>query len=187
MARPLRTAGLLLTMGMLLGACGNGDKAAPTSATSMVLVPDKVTDADIAFARSLRARAEVTASLAALGQERAGDQRVKDLAEVIHEAHLRQMAMIDKWLGDWEEPLDPSTSQAGAAEMLARVEATPNGTAFDRALVESMIVQLEGAVPIAQRELDSGTAVSAVNLAEQLVQEQPGEIEEMRGLLAELP
>lgn len=187
MAPPVRTAGLLLTMGVLVGACGDDDQAADTSATSMVLVPDKVNDADLAFARSLRARAEVTADLAALGRERAGDQRVKDLAEVIHEAQRAQMAMIDEWLRDWDEPLDPSTSQAGGAEVLAGVETTPNGTAFDRALVEAMIVQLDGEVPIAQRELDSGTAISAVNLADRIVQEQPGEIEEMQGLLAELP
>lgn len=203
MVRRLRSAALVSSLivsslAVVLGACGNdgdangagngGDDAAGSgSATSVVLVPDKVNDADIAFAQSLRAHAETTVALAALGRERAGDQRVKDLAQVMYEAHVEQMANIDEWFVEWERSPEAPSAQEDRAEVLARLESTPNGAAFDRALLELVIEQLGATVPLAQQELDSGSAVSAMNLAERIVQEQPGEIEEMRGLLAELP
>lgn len=179
---------------VLLGACGNDEGAnggsnatEGASATSVVLVPDTLNDADVAFAQALRARAELIAALAALGRERAGDQQVKDLAQVMHEAHVEQMAVIDKWLVEWKRSSEPPSAQEGGADVLARLDATPNGAAFDRAVLEVLIEQLGATVPLAKQELDSGSAVSAMNLAERIVQEQPGEIEEMRGLLAELP
>lgn len=172
---------------MLLSACQDDNKAADNSPTNLELVPDKVNTTDIDFAQALRTRHLATAGLAALGQRLASDARVKELATVINQVHIDEAKLLESWLTGWKGLAKSPATQPGVAEVMAYLEATPPGPAFDRAFLESLITQLDGSVPLAKRELESGSTVSALNLAERIVEEQPGEIEEMQGLLAELP
>ncbi len=187
LSRANPTAGLLLAISVALVGCQNEDKASDTSVTKMDLKPDKVNESDISFVRELRTLHETTVALSAIGQLRATDSRVKDLADVMNQVYIDEMKLIDNWLIEWGATPKESVPQADTGAVLSSLEGVPQGAVFDRKFLELLINQLGRYIPIARQELEAGSTINALQLAERIVEEQPGEIEEMQGLLSELP
>ena len=62
-----------------------------------------------------------------------------------------------------------------------------SGAEFDAAFLRLMIVHHEGAVEMAREQIDQGQNPQAVELAQQVVEDQEAEIAEMERMLQELP
>ena len=187
------TAGLAL----ILAACGGGDD--PTIATDDGAAPAngvsaEHNDADIAFVRDMIPHHEGAISMAELASTRAASAEVKDLATRIAAAQdpeiERMQAMAEAWGVDLSEDagmegMDHSSGGMEMGDMDADVAALEplSGAEFDREFLTRMIAHHEGAVEMAQAELDQGVNPQAKELAQTIISVQNAEIEEMRGLV----
>ena len=122
------------------------------------------------------------------------DERVADLAERIRAAQQpeieRMNAMLEAWgetPGDMEG-MDHGSGTGGgmmSESDMELLEEAP-GAEASRLFVEQMIVHHDGAVEMAEAEVDAGENADAVELAERIISDQSSEIAEMEALLDEL-
>ena len=182
------TAGLAL----VLTACGGGDD--PTIATDGGTSPangvsSEHNDADIAFVRDMIPHHEGAISMAELASTRAASAEVKDLAARIAAAQdpeiERLQAMAEAWGVDLSEDsgMEGMDHSAGGMDADAAALEPLSGAEFDSEFLTRMIAHHEGAVEMAQSEVDEGINPQAKELAEDIISVQNAEIEEMRGLL----
>ncbi|SDS33119.1 Uncharacterized conserved protein, DUF305 family [Agrococcus carbonis] len=127
------------------------------------------------------------------------DERVSDLAERIREAQQPEIERMNSMLEAWgEEPMDSMGGMdhegmdhgSGMGGMMSEadmeaLEEAP-GPEASRLFLEQMIVHHDGAVEMAQAEVDAGENADAVELAERIMSDQTTEIAEMEALLDEL-
>ena len=119
------------------------------------------------------------------------DDDLTALAEQIKAAQQPEIELMEGWLDEWGEDMpamggmdDGMNGMMSAAEMVALEEATGDDAA--RMYLESMKVHHEGAIEMAQTELDDGSSAEAIELAEAIIAAQEAEIVEIDDLLASL-
>ncbi|GAB3356371.1 DUF305 domain-containing protein [Modestobacter lapidis] len=203
-ARLVRIAGGLLAGAVLLGGCSSAvDGTAAdsnTSADSSATVSEEFNDADVAFAQGMIPHHEGALVMAEMAVERASDPRVLGLAERIQAGQGPEIDLMTGWLEEWGEPVEsggmggmdhgsdgmghapqdmPGMGSGGMGDM-------PAGPDFDRMWLQSMIGHHDGAVVMAQIEIDDGANEEAIDLARLIVETQNDEINEMQQLLNEL-
>ncbi|MFW5420152.1 DUF305 domain-containing protein [Nocardiopsis sp. CNT-189] len=175
-----------LASALLLSACGGspdgGGGQAGDEAESA-----EFNSADVMFARMMIPHHEQALEMAELAEERSGPE-VGDLAERIEKAQGPEIEQLTSLLEEWgEDPgaeMDHEMDGMLSEEQLADLEAA-EGDAFDELFLEQMIEHHEGAVDMAQAQLDEGVNAEATELATAVVEAQEAEISEMRGLLGE--
>ena len=120
------------------------------------------------------------------------DPEVMELAEAIKTAQAPEMEQLQGWLDDWgvdpdEHEMDGMDHGDGmmSEEDLAALEAA-GGAEASRLFLEQMIVHHEGAVAMAQTQVDEGSNPDAVEFARTIIDAQTAEIQEMEDLLASL-
>lgn len=123
------------------------------------------------------------------------EAEVVELAEAIKAAQEPEIEQMQAWLDEWDsipaegmegmEGMDHG-AEGGAvmsdAEMDALADAS--GPAAGDLFLELMIVHHEGAIEMAQDELDEGQHPDVLELARAIVDSQSAEIELMREMLA---
>ncbi|TQN43098.1 uncharacterized protein (DUF305 family) [Blastococcus colisei] len=197
-ARLVRIAGGLVAGAVLLGGCSSAvDGTAAdrnTSADSSAIVSEEFNDADVAFAQGMIPHHEGALGMAEMALERASDPRVLDLAERIQAGQEPEIDLMTGWLEEWGEPVESSGTGGmdhgsdggmdhgsdGMGDMPAA------GPDFDVMWLQSMIEHHDGAVIMAQIEIDDGANEEAIDLARVIVETQNDEINEMQQLLNEL-
>lgn len=119
------------------------------------------------------------------------DQGVLDLAQQIKDAQGPEIELMESWLDAWGMPssgrmggMDHGGGMMSDADMAA-LEAA-DGVEAARLFLEQMIEHHEGAVEMAQDELDDGVNPDVLALAERIIVSQTAEIATMRELLAQL-
>ena len=128
------------------------------------------------------------------------DERVADLARRIAAAQGPEIDLMRGWLEEWGSPMgasggmddmggmggmDHGGSMAGMvseADMQALRDA--EGPEASRLFLEHMVEHHEGAIEMAQDELDDGRSPQALELARSIIETQQAEIAEMEELLA---
>ena len=121
------------------------------------------------------------------------DDRVVALAERIKDAQQPEIDLMNSWLEDWGVDSDmgdmPGMDHGDEGMMsdddMAVLEAA-SGDDASVLFLEQMIEHHEGAIEMAEQELDNGQNEDAVELAQQIIDAQTAEIAEMQDLLAEL-
>ncbi|PSK95996.1 uncharacterized protein (DUF305 family) [Murinocardiopsis flavida] len=173
---------------LLLSACGGAaeDDPAPAAESKQSARHNK---ADVEFAQMMIPHHEQAVEMAELAETRAGAD-VRSLAKEIDKAQGPEIKQLTGMLESWgEEPLESMDHSMDG--MLTDAQMTEleqaDGDAFDKAFVDSMIEHHEGAVDMAQSELDDGENPEAKKLAEDIVSTQNDEITRMRELLGESP
>ncbi|GIG28724.1 DUF305 domain-containing protein [Cellulomonas marina] len=172
--------------------------------------------ADVAFAQMMVVHHEGAIDMADLAVERAGSEDVRALAGRISAAQGPEIATMTGWLEAWGEDVSADAEaghdmeghdteghdmeghggsghdMAGMTmdgltqeEAMAELEGL-EGAAFDRRFLELMVAHHEGAVTMAEQELEEGRAPEATELAGRVVEDQTAEIAQMRELLAGL-
>lgn len=205
-ARLVRIAGGLLAGAVLLGGCSSAvDGTAADSnpsADSSATVPEEFNDADVAFAQGMIPHHEGALVMAEMALQRASDPRVRDLAERIQAGQDPEIDLMTGWLEEWDEPVESSGmggmdhgsgggmghDSEGMGDMgsegMGDIPAA--GPDFDVMWLQSMIEHHDGAVVMAQIEIDDGANEEAIDLARLIVETQNDEINEMQQLLNEL-
>lgn len=116
---------------------------------------------------------------------------VVDLAGRIKAAQAPEIDLMESWLDDWGVGMPGVNGMNGMGHggMMsdAELEALDRATGSDatRLFLEQMIEHHQGAIDMAEREIDRGRYAPTIDLARRIVTAQEAEIVEMERLLAE--
>ena len=179
--------------------------SATTSATDEAAAHN---DADVMFAQMMlphHSQAIEMSDMLLAKQDIPAD--VTALAEQIKAAQGPEIEQLESWLGQWGEPTEmPETGHDmpgmdegmdGGMEGMEGMEgmmseedmqalSEAQGADAARLFLEQMIAHHEGAVDMAQTEIEDGQFPDAVEMARTIVDTQQQEIETMRELLSTL-
>ncbi|NJC22673.1 uncharacterized protein (DUF305 family) [Arthrobacter pigmenti] len=211
MKRYLSRPALSIAAVITLAACGaDAETAAPvgdptastpaattTTAEPSTDVSEEHNDADVMFAQMMipHHQQAVEMSEIILAKENINPE-VTELATQIKDAQGPEIETMTGWLEAWGEPVggmeshDMGSMGGGmdgmmSEDQMAGLEAA-EGEEAARMFLEFMTEHHNGAVDMAQEEIDDGENPEAIALAETIVETQQAEIQEMEELLAEL-
>ncbi len=167
--------------GLVLAACGN-------SADNTAARTD-FNKADVAFAQQMVPHHRQAVDMAELAGSRAKNPEVKALATDIENAQGPEIKTITGWLKEWNKPvpddmtgMDDSMPGMMSTQDMDTLKAM-SGAEFDNAFLTMMIAHHEGAVDMAQTELDEGKNRDATDLARVVQSTQKAEIDTMKNRL----
>ena len=144
-------------------------------------------DADIAFAQGMIPHHEQAIEMSDLALKQSSSADLKGLADRIKAAQGPEIDQMRGWLQRWAQPSTGGHGGHTGGGMLTEGEISQlksaSGAAFDRLFLQGMIRHHDGAVTMAQEELDKGQFAEAKQLARRIIDTQRAEISEMRGLL----
>jgi uncharacterized protein (DUF305 family) len=192
--RAAATAAITLTALLALAGCtgtaGNGGMDNMPGMGSSASPAADVNNADMQFTMMMIPHHEQAVEMADMILAKDGiDERVITLAEQIKAAQGPEIELMESWLDDWGAPMgdmdgmDHGGMMSGA-DMQALEDAT--GVEASRLFLEQMIVHHEGAIDMAQAEVDSGENADVIALAEDIIASQTAEITAMEDILATL-
>lgn len=196
----LLTAAAIATA-LTLSACAGGttdtgSSAAPSSPDSSASSVD-FADADIEFAQMMIPHHEQAVEMSDDLLAKDGiDQRIVDLATEIKAAQEPEIQQLESWLTAWgmddtsSSEMDMSEMDHGTDGMMSDddMNALKSASSEDagRLFLEQMIVHHQGAIAMAQTEIDEGQFPDAVDMATNIVESQTAEIDVMNDILATL-
>lgn len=149
-------------------------------------------DADVMFAQMMIPHHEQAIEMADVVLARPdADPQVAELATQIKAAQAPEIEELDGWLDTWgAERTAEHDGHAGMDGMMSEEDlqalGAATGTEADRLFLEQMVAHHEGAVEMAQAQVESGEDAGAVKMAQTVVDTQAAEIETMRQLLASM-
>ncbi|MBP2437265.1 DUF305 domain-containing protein [Microbacterium amylolyticum] len=191
--RPAVTAAIALSAALVLAGCSAG----PDNNTVASHAPDShndavvINDADVEFASMMIVHHEQAIEMSdiILAKDDA-DPQVRGLAEAIKAAQGPEIELMQSWLDDWgvspdEHQMHDMDHGDGmmSEDDLAALDAA-GGADASSLFLEQMIIHHEGAVVMAQTQIDHGSSPDAVELARTIIDAQTTEIAEMEELLA---
>ncbi len=185
-----------------LAACSNDDNS---DADADVTSDTSHNDADVAFAQEMIPHHAQAIEMSELVPDRAESPEVQALAEDIEAAQQPEIDLMSDMLVGWDEDVpdiegsdgegsDGGHEGHGADDMpgmmshdeMAELDAA-TGADFDRMWLTMMIEHHEGAITMSEDVLADGTDTDVGHLAEEIIDVQQAEIDQMQGLLEGLP
>lgn len=198
----------------LLTAAGCGDSGSEqagqdtTSAsltTTTSAAAEAQNQADVMFAQHMIPHHQQAIEMSDMILAKRGiDPRVVELADQIKAAQGPEIEQMQGWLKEWGQPTMPMTpgmEMPGMSEMpgMPGMPMTGMMSAEDMAALQNaqgveasklfltqMIEHHQGAITMAQTEIDSGQSPPAITLARSIIDTQQKEITTMQGILASL-
>lgn len=197
--KALRLALPAFAAGVLLAGCSGeqADATAPEASTpaSSAAAPgqqQEFNEADVAFTQQMIPHHQQAVEMAEMVESRTGNPQVLELAAQIEQAQAPEVEQLTSWLEAWGAPM-PMPEMEGmdhgdmsgmmTPEDMAALE-NANGAEFDRMWMQMMIEHHEGAIEMANTELQQGVNSEAKDLAQQIIDAQEAEIATMNNLLA---
>jgi len=156
----------------------------------------KHNDQDVMFAQMMVPHHQQAVDMSTMAAEQSTDDKVKDLAARIKDAQDPEIQQMTEMLDAWGVPA-PMEDMPGMdhgehggmgegmmtdADMQRLAKAT--GAKFDQMWLQMMVKHHQGALTMAQDELDKGSNADAKKLAKQITDSQQTEIDEMQKMLA---
>ncbi|WP_286161078.1 DUF305 domain-containing protein [Arthrobacter sp. MYb213] len=149
-------------------------------------------EADMAFALGMKMHHEQAIEMSDILLEKESiPEDIAALATRIKAAQSPEIEHMDRWLAEWDmsEAMDHPSMEHGDGmvpedEIKALKEASGNQAA--KLFLEQMITHHEGAVDMAETEINEGSYPAAIELSKGIVKSQNEEIQEMKQLLAAL-
>jgi uncharacterized protein (DUF305 family) len=192
-------AALTLAAALTLSSCAEGTPA--TEATTAAMAESSAdsaavfNDVDVTFAQMMIPHHEQAVEMSDDLLAKDGvDQSVIDLATEIKAAQEPEITQLKDWLSAWGEDDNSMSGMPGMGsgsdglmsddDMMALQSAS--GADATKLFLEQMTVHHEGAVAMAQLELDAGENAGAQEMAAGIVTSQTAEIAAMAELLAAL-
>ena len=194
--RAAATAAITLAALLALAGCasttssGGMDNMPGMGSSASASPAADVNDADMQFTMMMIPHHEQAVEMADMILAKDGiDERVITLAEQIKAAQGPEIELMESWLDDWGTPMgDMDGMDHGGmmsdTDMQALEDAT--GDEASRLFLEQMIVHHEGAIEMAQDEVDNGQNPDVITLAENIIASQTTEIATMEDILATL-
>lgn len=201
--RTLLASTLALATAITLSACsdsssemsgmeGMGDSSSSASAapsSSADASEADFNDQDVMFAQMMKPHHEQAVEMADMILAKDGiSTEVTDLATQIKEAQGPEISQLEEWLTAWGAEdsmsgMDHSMDGMMSDEDMSSLE-DASGAEAETLFLEQMTMHHEGAVEMAQTEVDEGQNTDAIEMAEMIVQTQTEEIATMQDLLA---
>ena len=177
---------LVLAAAFLLAACnqGGGDQQQGTGPAEAA-----PSDADVSFTQNMIPHHQQAIEMAKLVDTHTDRPELRQLADSIVSSQSQEITQMEGWLRSWGKPTTPSAGHGGhgdtempgmmsEAEMRQLMEST--GTDFDLAFVEMMAAHHQGAIDMANTELLDGSLPKVTRLAQQIVDTQQNEIDQLQ-------
>jgi len=182
---------LALAAALFLAACnqGGGDQEQGTPPAEPA--PN---DADVTFTQNMIPHHRQAIEMAKLVDSHTDRPELHTLADSIVSSQSQEITQMQGWLRSWGKPETPSEGHGGhgkaempgmmsEADMSGLMEST--GTEFDLAFVEMMATHHQGAIDMANTELKDGSLPEVTRLAEQIIDTQQDEIDQLQRWKAE--
>lgn len=199
MARHTRSAVLAtgaLLAAVTLAACSNDEPTGTDNSTdqSNTSIAADVNDADVMFAQMMIPHHQQAIEMSdMLLANEAAMTEVATLAEEIKAAQGPEIDTLNGWLTEWgvdsSAPMDHGDMSSDDGMMsdedLAELESA-SGAEVNRLFLEQMIMHHEGAIAMAQEQVDNGQNADAIALAEDIIATQEAEIATMGSILGTL-
>ncbi len=207
---PTAAAALALLFGAT--ACGGDDSASSTTAPA-TSAPSTTAAAggsadqaggvhnsiDVAFAQGMIPHHAQAVEMSELAATNTSNPEVQALATEIIAAQGPEIELMTEWLTAWgaevpdpEASMDENMEMAGGMMMSGMISDSDfeklraaRDAEFDRLYLELMILHHEGAIEMAQQELDGGDSPEAKELAQRIIDAQQAEITRMEALLGQ--
>ena len=189
-----KTWAVAVAVAVLFAGCSDSDPTETNDADAATANAPNA--ADVEFAQEMIPHHAQAIDMARLVAERSETPDIVALAEQIEAAQEPEIELMSGWLEEWGEDVPDSAStdhdsmdhgpMSGmmSAEQMDELAAT-SGEAFDRMFLELMIEHHEGAIAMAQQVLEQGADEDVKRVAEEIIEVQQAEIDNMRGLLGE--
>jgi uncharacterized protein (DUF305 family) len=177
---------LALAAALLLAACNQGGGDQEQSTAPAEAAPS---DADVTFTQNMIPHHQQAIEMAKLVDSHTDRPELHKLADSIETSQSQEITQMRGWLRSWGKPATPSEEHGGhgdtempgmmsEADMRRLMEAT--GAEFDLAFVEMMAAHHQGAIDMANTELKDGSLPEATRLAQQIIDTQQQEIDQLQ-------
>ena len=188
-----------------LAACSNDDEpgsgAAPSATTGAeeqdgAAEGATFNDQDVMFAQMMIPHHEQAIEMSDVILTKDGvEPEITDLANQIKDAQGPEIEQLTTWLEEWGSPMEEpggmdheamghgSMDGMMSEEDMEALDAA-RGAEAGQLFLEQMIVHHEGAVEMAQTQIDEGENADAVAMAQEIVETQQAEISTMEDLPA---
>ncbi|MDF9276837.1 DUF305 domain-containing protein [Arthrobacter sp. EH-1B-1] len=196
MKRYLSLSALGVAAVVMLAGCGAADPGESAAGSSGSEVSGEHNDADVMFAQMMIPHHEQAVQMSDVVLAKDGlSPEITELATQVKDAQAPEIETMTGWLDAWGEPveghhMESADGEDGMDGMLSEDQMgeleVAQGEEAARMFLESMTAHHNGAVDMAQEEIENGENPEAIALAEDIVETQEAEIEEMKELLAEL-
>jgi uncharacterized protein (DUF305 family) len=185
-------------------ATATSTSAVATATSSAAPGAEAHNDADVMFAQHMIPHHEQAVEMSDMMLAKEGiDPRVTELATQIKAAQGPEIEQMRAWLNQWGNPPMPpmpsgdmghgdmgGADMPGMEGMLSKEDLAALGNAQGveaaKLFLTGMIEHHEGAITMAQDEIDDGQFPAAVQLSHAIIATQQQEIDTMRGLLDSL-
>lgn len=184
-----------------LVACG--DQTTDGTAREAASTATGFDDADVAFAQQMIPHHEQAVLMSRMARSHASSPDVRTLAAGIESAQGPEIDTMSDWLEEWGEDVPDGSmghmmgrgdhgmsgmdGMSGMPGMMSRRQLDSldraDGDSWDRMFLRMMIAHHEGAIEMANIELDDGENPEALALAQRIVEAQQAEIDQMRSML----
>ena len=177
---------LALAGAFLLAACNQGGGGQEQATEPAGTAPS---DADVTFTQNMIPHHQQAIEMAKLVDTHTERPELHELANSIESSQSQEITQMEGWLHSWGKPATPSEGHGGhgdtempgmmsEADMRRLMEST--GTEFDLAFVEMMAAHHQGAIDMAKTELKDGSLPEVTRLAQQIIDTQQDEIDQLR-------
>jgi uncharacterized protein (DUF305 family) len=188
-----RTLMSVIALACALALAGCAGSAEPAQDTATVTgEQSEHNDADVMFAQMMVPHHEqaIEMSDVVLAKPDA-DPRITELADEVKAAQAPEIEKLGQWLDSWgAERAAEHDGHAGMDGMMSEEDmqtlTDAAGPEANRLFLEQMIAHHEGAVEMAQTEVENGQDSGAVEMAQTIVDTQQAEIGTMEDLLASM-
>lgn len=176
----------VLAVSATLSACSSNSNEASGS--------DSFNDQDVVFVQSMIPHHTQAIEMVDILLEKDGiDERVVELAESIKAAQEPEIEQMNGWLDEWDVSADMPGMDHGAGDMggmmseedMSNLDAASADSA-SRLFLTQMTMHHEGAIDMAETELDSGENAGALELAQSIIDSQQAEIDVMDDIASTL-
>ncbi|ROQ58952.1 uncharacterized protein (DUF305 family) [Rathayibacter sp. PhB152] len=200
--RTLLASTLALATAITLSACSNSSSgtgglegmdhsssSASASPSSTAAAAADFNDQDVTFAQMMKPHHEQAVEMADMILAKDGiSTDVTGLATQIKEAQGPEISQLGEWITAWGAEdsmsgMDHSMDGMMSDEDMSALESA-TGPEAEKLFLEQMTMHHEGAVEMAQTEVDEGRNTDAIEMANTIVQTQTEEIATMQDLLA---
>jgi uncharacterized protein (DUF305 family) len=178
---------LALVAAILLVACNQGGQEQETAPASPATPAPN--DADITFTQNMIPHHQQAIDMAKLVETHTDRAELRKLADGIVTSQNQEITQMEGWLQRWGKPTAPmeGMDHGGGTEMPGMMSEADmshlmdlTGADFDLAFVEMMAAHHKGAIDMANTELNDGSLPQAKQLAQQIIDTQQDEINQLQ-------
>lgn len=190
-ARKISMAAIVVAAAMTLTACSSTGSGGMDHSTMEPSTGATFNEADVTFAQMMVPHHEQAVDMSDMILSKEGiDEQVSNLASQIKDAQEPEIEQLNEWLDSWGAAGSMNEMDHGSEGMMSDADfeklQDSSGNEAATLYLEQMIMHHEGAVEMAQIEIDEGKNPDAIEMAEAIVATQSEEISVMENLLGSL-